>query len=126
MAETKEAPAGTPTKKETAKNGGKLATPKKNKSNSQRSQTPVAPPKKRITNISDRLSKAIDGAKEQKNRSPDLVHLGKDFDDMRKQLRSLILKTRKYNDAYIQAEKARKEVSFPVARICRTISIDAN
>jgi len=70
-----------------------------------------------MTNIDDRLTKAVENAKEQKNRSPDLVGLSKEFDNMRKQLRTLIVSTKKYNEAYIQSETARAEMINEMAKL---------
>jgi hypothetical protein len=61
------------------------------------------------TYIATRLDEALKGAKTV-NRSSDLVPLGRDFDKMRKQLRSLIAAAKHYHTARVQVEKARMEV----------------
>jgi hypothetical protein len=62
------------------------------------------------THIATRLDEAIKGAKPV-NRSSDLVPLGRDFDKMRKHLRSLIAGAKHYHAARVEVEKARMEVS---------------
>jgi hypothetical protein len=61
------------------------------------------------TFIATRLDKALKGAKPV-NRSSDLVPLGREFDKMRKQLRSLIAAAKHYHAARAEVEKARMEV----------------
>jgi hypothetical protein len=61
------------------------------------------------TSIATRLDAALKGAKPE-NRSSDLVPLGREFDKMRKQLRSLIAATKHYHAARVEVEKARMEV----------------
>jgi hypothetical protein len=61
------------------------------------------------TYIATRLDEALKGAKPI-NRSSDLVPLGREFDKMRKQLRSLISAAKHYHAARVEVEKARMEV----------------
>jgi hypothetical protein len=61
------------------------------------------------TFIATRLDKALKCAKPV-NRSSDLVPLGREFDKMRKQLRSLITAAKHYHAARVEVEKFRMEV----------------
>jgi hypothetical protein len=61
------------------------------------------------TFIATRLDEALKGAKPV-NRSSDLVPLGREFDKMRKQLRTLIAAAKHYHAARLEVEKARMEV----------------
>jgi hypothetical protein len=62
------------------------------------------------THIATRLDEALKGAKPV-NRSSDLVPLGREFDKMRKQLRTLIAAAKHYHAVRAEVEKARMEVS---------------
>jgi hypothetical protein len=70
------------------------------------------------TFIATRLDRALKGAKPV-NRSSDLVPLGREFDKMRKQLRSLIVAAKHYHAARVEVEKARMEVRRAVCCCCR-------
>jgi hypothetical protein len=61
------------------------------------------------TYIATRLDEALKGAKPV-NRSSDLVPLGREFDKMRKLLRSLIAAAKHYHAARVEVERARMEV----------------
>jgi hypothetical protein len=61
------------------------------------------------TDIAARLDAVLKGAKPV-NRSSDLVPLSHEFDQMRKQLRSLVASAKEYHTARVQVEKARMEV----------------
>jgi hypothetical protein len=59
--------------------------------------------------IDARLNEVLKGSKPL-NRSSDLVPLSRDFDQMRKQLRSLIAAAKQHHAARVQVEKTRMEV----------------
>jgi hypothetical protein len=65
------------------------------------------------TEISARLAKAVDAAK-QVNRSADLIPLSQEFDTMRKKLRSLLQAAKNYHSVMIQLDKMRMGVSLPL------------
>ena len=62
--------------------------------------------------ISDRLDKVLEQKTPVKNnRSPDLVPLTKDYEDLKKNLRSLVTTSKAYHEATKQLDKSRTEVS---------------
>ena len=62
--------------------------------------------------ISDRLDKVLEQKTPVKNhRSPDLVPLTKDYEDLKKNLRSLVTTSKTYHEATKQLDKSRTEVS---------------
>ena len=62
--------------------------------------------------ISDRLDKVLEQKTPAKNhRSPDLVPLTKDYEDLKKNLRSLVTTSKTYHEATKQLDKSRTEVS---------------
>ena len=64
--------------------------------------------------VSERLDKAVEMKAESpknKNRSPDLVPLTKDYDVLKKNLRALVAATKAYQEAIEQMDKSRTEVS---------------
>jgi hypothetical protein len=64
------------------------------------------------TQVASRLAKALEEmSPSSAHRSPDLVPLTKDFQNMRKKLRSLIVSAKAYQKATLKVEKSRSKVS---------------
>jgi hypothetical protein len=66
------------------------------------------------TTIADRLTKALDGAKIEKSRTPELVLMKAEFDGMKKNIHNLILSAKTYQSAYGSFDSARAEVGYIV------------
>ena len=75
--------------------------------------------------ISDRLDKVLEQKTPvAKHRSPDLVRLTKDYEDFKKNLRTLVTTSKAYLEATQQLDKTRMEVSYHLfaSRFCRVPS----
>ena len=78
------------------------------------------------TKIETRLVKAIEDAEITSHRSPDLIALTKEYQAVRKRLRSLIKSTKAYQKATKQVEQARSVVSIHVRSPQYTYTIVAH
>jgi len=76
------------------------------------------------TNVEARFTAAVKAHKPV-NRSADLVPLGKDFDKMRKRLRSLILAAKKYHVAQCELEKSRNDVALKMSKMTEDTPLNA-
>ena len=63
--------------------------------------------------ISDRLDKVLDqNTPVTKHRSPDLIPLTRDYEDLKKKLRSLVTTSKAYHEVTQQVDKSRTAVSL--------------